>query len=428
MKYWSDVWLGGVECVPQSFINCLYVVIRVLVMKWFTVLDLYSGPGGLSLGFSKAKSSEFGFQVVVANDIDRDAVATYKVNHPGVTTILGDLTSEEVKREIVCAVKRATGRSTVDLVIGGPPCRGFSSANRMTRNNSNPLNYLAIHFAEMVKRVNPFAFVMENVPGMLSLHNGRILEDVKRRLRDHGYSDTDPWVLDSADYGVPQRRRRMFFMGSKSASRIEPPKKTHGPPEEVNTYQYLKPYATVGDVIGRDLPAIPEGVSSPPSDEYTCAPETELQAELRRKSKNVQNHSATVSSSLVVKRFRHVLQGGNWRDIPEDLMRAEGKYKNLSNMHSIIYRRLNPKEPSVTVTNFRKAMLIHPTQDRLLSVREAARIQTFPDRYWFEGARSSMQQQVSDAVPVRLAESVANTVLAHMMSHVQYVYRPAKVR
>ena len=380
-------------------------------MHQFSVLDLYSGPGGLSLGFSMARSPGFCFRIAVANDKDRDAIETYEKNHASVNAILGDLTSEGVKGEIARAVEKTTNRKTVDLVIGGPPCRGFSSANRMTRDDSNPLNDLALHFAEMVRRMDPFAFVMENVPGMLSLRGGRILGAVKDDLRKQGYENTDYCVLNSADYGVPQKRMRMFLMGSKSRLLIEPPKKTHGTLEDARSDLALKPYATAGDAIG-DLLDMPVGTAR--------APETRIRDDLRRNAKRVKNHCATVSGDLVVKRFRHVPQGGNWRDIPEDLMKAEGKYRNLNNMHSMIYKRLDPKEPSVTVTNFRKAMLIHPSQNRLLSVREAARIQTFPDYYEFEGGLGSMQQQVSDAVPVKLAESVANSVLAHMRAHVQY--------
>ena len=377
-------------------------------MHQFSVLELYSGPGGLSLGFSMARSAEFCFRIAVANDIDRNAIATYKKNHPNVNAVLGDLTSEEVKGEIARAVEETTNRKTVDLVIGGPPCKGFSCANRMTRNDSNPLNGLALHFAEMVRRMDPFAFVMENVPGMLSFRGGRILDAVKDNLREQGYVNTDHCVLNAADYGVPQKRMRMFLMGSKSQLRIKPPKKTHGTPEDVHSGLALKPYAAVGDAIG-DLPDIPEGMA--------CAPETMMQGDLRRNAKRVKNHCATVSHDLVVRRFRQIPQGGNWRNISEDLMKAEGKYRNLDNMHSMIYKRLDPKEPSVTVTNFRKAMLIHPLQNRLLSVREAARIQTFPDDYEFEGGLGSMQQQVSDAVPVKLTKSVANAVLAHMKEH-----------
>ena len=381
------------------------------IMHQFSVLDLYSGSGGLSLGFSMARSPGFYFEIAVANDIDHNAIATYEKNHSNVNAILGDLTSEEVKREIAHAVEKTTNRKTVDLVIGGPPCKGFSSANRMTRDDSNPLNDLALHFAEMVRRMNPFAFVMENVPGMLSLRGGRILDAVKDDLRKQGYKNTKYCLLNAADYGVPQKRMRMFLMGSKSQMCIEPPKKTHGKLEDACSDPTLKPYTTAGDAIG-NLPSIPEGMA--------CAPETKIRNDLGRNGGRVKNHCATVSSDLVVRRFRHIPQGGNWRNIPEDLMRVGGKYKNLDNMHSMIYKRLDPKEPSVTVTNFRKAMLIHPLQNRLLSVREAARIQTFPDDYEFEGGLHSMQQQVSDAVPVKLAESVANTVLAHMKAQVRY--------
>ncbi len=389
-------------------------------MHRFSVLDLYSGPGGLSLGFSKATLAGFGFEIAVANDMDHNAIATYRKNHQDVTAILGDLTSKTVKMKIVRALEKTTGSSNADLVIGGPPCKGFSYANKMTRNDSNPLNDLALHFVEMIRRTNPFAFVMENVPGMISLRGGRILNAVKDTLREQGYKNTDHCVLDSADYGIPQRRKRLFLMGSKGPSRMKPPEKTHGAPEDVRANPALKPYTTAGDAIGNDLPAIPEGMASPLSDGYADVPKTEMQFYLRRGANRVKNHCATVSNDLVVRRFRHVPQGGNWLDIPEHLMKVEGKYRNLNNMHSIIYRRLNPKKPSVTVTNFRKAMLIHPEQNRLLSVREAARIQTFPDDYEFEGSMGSTQQQVSDAVPVKLAEVVANTVLAHMKAHVQY--------
>ena len=380
-------------------------------MHQFSVLDLYAGSGGLSLGFSRARSPGFRFRIVVANDKDRDAVATYEKNHAGTNTVLGDLTSEAVKRKITRAVEETTNRKTVDLVIGGPPCKGFSSANRMTRDDSNPLNGLASHFAEMVRRMEPFAFVMENVPGMLSLRGGRILETVKDDLHKHGYENTDYYVLNAADYGVPQKRLRVFLMGSKSPMCIKPPKKTHGTLKDTRLDPALKPYVTAGDAIG-DLLDIPDGMA--------CVPEAEIRDALRRNWKRQKNHRATVSSKLVVERFRHIPQGGNWRNIPEELMKAGGKYRNLDNMHSMIYKRLDPKEPSVTVTNFRKAMLIHPWQDRLLSVREAARIQTFPDYYEFEGGLASMQQQVSDAVPVNLAESVANAVLVHMKAHVRY--------
>ena len=125
-------------------------------------------------------------------------------------------------------------------------------------------------------------------------------------------------------------------------------------------------------------------------------------------------HVTTKNSELVLKRIHEVPAGGNWKDIPRELMQVDGKYEKIHKAHSMIYRRLIKTEPSVTITNFRKGMIIHPTEHRLFSVREAARIQTFPDSYKFEGGLSSMQQQVSDAVPVFLAKKVAEAVLAHL--------------
>ena len=390
------------------------------VAHQFSVLDLYSGPGGFSLGFSMARSLGFSFKIVAANDVDPNAIATYKKNHPKVNAIHGSLTSEGVKERIIRTIGSETGRKTVDLVIGGPPCKGFSVANKMTRDNTNELNYLAMHFVEMVKRTRPFAFVMENVPGMLSLRGGEILDTVKGELVKEGYENTTHYILDASDYGVPQKRKRMFLIGSLSSEPISMPKKTHGTIHDVQSNPALEEYVTAGDAIS-DLPIIPKGKAFALTDEYACDPKNPFQDELRRDNRVVKNHRATVSNSLVVKRFQHVRQGGNWRNIPKKLMRAEGKYLNLDNMHSMIYKRLDPDKPSVTVTNFRKAMLVHPTQNRLLSVREAARMQTFPDYYEFEGGMNSMQQQVSDAVPVKLARSVANAMLAYMKSRVQCV-------
>ena len=385
----------------------MHRTISIFVLHQFSVLDLYAGAGGLSLGFSKAGSPGLGFRVVVASDKDRNAVATYGRNHPQTNAIAGDLTSDSVKGRICRAVEQATSRKTVDLVIGGPPCRGFSFANKVTRDDSNPLNHLPLQFAEMVGRIDPFAFVMENVPGMISLRGGRILEKVKDSLRGYGYKNIRHYVLNAADYGVPQKRLRMFLIGSKSQACVKPPKETHGAPEDARSNPSLEPYVTAGEVIG-GLPRIPEGAAFP-SHART--------QDVRGPGNGVKNHRATASSDLVVRRFRYVPQGGNWRSIPKALMKVGGRYKNLSNVHSTMYKRLDPGKPSVTVVNFRKTMLIHPLQNRVLSVREAARIQTFPDDYEFEGGLHSMQQQVSDAVPVKLAESVANAVLAHMVEH-----------
>jgi len=384
-------------------------------MKPFKVLDLYSGPGGLSKGIMNSKSGELGFEVIVANDYDPHAAETYKANHPEVDFILGDIALEKTKTKILRSIKQSIGSSRIDLVIGGPPCKGFSKANTLTRNKSNPLNSLPLQFVEMVKRTKPFAFVMENVPGMLSLDNRRVAENIMENFHNLGYENTKCWLLDAADYGVPQFRKRAFVVGSKNNSVLFlEPKKTHGDDGS------LVPYVPLSDALS-DLPYIPQGKSHSLLQSYRSNPKNRFQSKLRRNLKLVKNHQTTVSTDLIISRFKTIPQGGNWKNIPKRLIQVNGKYKNLKNTHGMIYKRLSSSTPSVTITNFRKAMLIHPSQNRLLSVREAARIQTFPDNYEFKGPLHSMQQQVSDAVPLQLSTAVGNSILKQMANSLLYV-------
>lgn len=371
-----------------------------------SVLDLFSGPGGMSQGIMDARNHGLRFRVVVANDNNEAVMSTYTHNHPDVEFVLGSITDESVKKRIVSSIRRVTGRSAVDLVVGGPPCKGFSLENKMTRNMDNPMNHLVMHYLEMVKRVKPAAFVMENVPGILAMDRGRIVTFLIDSLRELGYSNATAWLLNAADYGVPQVRRRAFVVGSKSRAPIEKPKRTHG--DDLP----LEPYTTLADALS-DLPEIRPGEAEPESTMYRCRPENGFQRRIRVGSRRAVNHTVTRNSEIVIDRIKSVPPGGNWSDIPVRLMRVGGKYSRLD-AHSMIYKRLRLDRPSVTITNFRKAMIIHPTQDRLLSVREAARIQTFPDRFEFRGGISNMQQQVSDAVPVGLAKKVGDMVLSHL--------------
>lgn len=384
-------------------------------MQPFTVLDLYSGPGGLSKGIMGAKFKGLTFQVITATDYDYDTGETYKANHPNVDFILGDISLEKTKKEILNSIKKSTGSTKIDVVIGGPPCRGFSQANTVTRHKSNPLNNLPFEFIDMVKRTKPFAFIMENVPGMLSLNKGKVLANIIESFQKLGYENTTYWLLDAADYGVPQFRKRTFIIGSKNNTvPLIPPNPTHGNDPS------LLPYIALSKVLS-DLPAIPIGKSEPKLRYYKDHPKNEFQIKLRKKLKIIKNHQATVSTDLILKRFKTIPQGGNWQNIPKHLIQINGKYKSLKNTQSMIYRRLSLSAPAVTITNFRKAMLIHPTQNRLLSVREAARIQTFPDNYKFKGPLHSMQQQVSDAVPLQLSTAVGNSMLKHMTKSLNFV-------
>ena len=367
----------------------------------------------MSLGIKAARNRSFRFKVVAANDYNRAVMATYTKNHRDVEFVPGSITEEATKKELVGAVRRQTGGTTVDLVVGGPPCKGFSLENKMTRNMDNPLNHLIMHYADMIRRVQPAAFIMENVPGILAMGRGTVVESLVRDFRSMGYRNTSAWQLNAADYGVPQLRKRAFVVGSKSDSGIARPTKTHGSREEVKKNPGLLPYTKLVDAIG-DLPRIGTGRAASAGDEYVAEPKNEFQKTMRVRSRRVTNHVVTKNTPPVIDRIKSVPPGGNWKDVPVELMRADGKYSKLGLAHSMIYKRLWGNKPSVTITNFRKAMIIHPTQNRLLSVREAARIQTFPDHFQFEGGMSDMQQQVSDAVPVMLAKTVGETMLHHL--------------
>lgn len=382
-------------------------------IRHLTVLDLFSGPGGMSQGIKEARNHNFRFKVVVANDYDKAVRLTYTQNHKDVEFVFGSITEEMTKKEIVSAIRRQTGRSTVDLVVGGPPCKGFSLENKMTRNMQNPINHLVLHYVEMIRRTKPAAFIMENVPGIFAMQKGDMIKFLVQTFRDFGYHNTDAWLLNAADYGVPQVRKRAFVVGSKSITAVNAPKKTHGNRDNVIKNPSLVEYTKLVDAI-EDLPKIRIGKTSALNDKYVTAPKNSFQKKMRRSSIRVTNHIVTRNTPIVTMRIKTVPPGGNWNDIPVDLMKVDGKYSKLNLAHSMIYKRLPKHKPSITITNFRKAMIIHPSQHRLLSVREAARIQTFPDHFKFEGGISNMQQQVSDAVPVQLAKRVGDAMLIHL--------------
>ena len=368
-----------------------------------TVLDLFSGPGGMSRGISDANTDGLSFDVVVANDNDAAVKSTYEENQPGVDFVFGSIVEEDTKSTILSAIESKTRRRTVDVVVGGPPCKGFSFENKMTRSMCNPLNQLITHYVEMIRRTQPVAFVMENVPGLLAMKGGDVVKSLISQFREMGYVNTEAWRLNAADYGVPQMRKRAFIVGSKSDMPIAKPEKMRHPAN----------YVSIKEALG-DLPHIPIGSTTSKSDSYVCKPRNEFQKTMRVASDKVSNHIVTRNSKIVTERMQYVPPGGNWNDIPVRLMKVNGKYSRLELAHSMIYKRLLKDKPSVTITNFRKAMIIHPTQDRLLSIREAARIQTFPDDFVFTGGISNMQQQVSDAVPVMLSKAVGKAMLVHL--------------
>ena len=189
-----------------------------------SVLDLFAGPGGMSNGIMDAESRGAEFDVVVANDNNPAVRATYERNHAGVEFVFGSIAEEETKRNIMSAIKSRTRKTGVDVVVGGPPCKGFSFENKMTRNMDNPMNHLVLHYVDMIRRTRPAAFVMENVPGILAMQGGKVVETLIQKFKEIGYDNVNAWLLNAADYGVPQLRetrihRRIQIRGTDTPAR-----------------------------------------------------------------------------------------------------------------------------------------------------------------------------------------------------------------
>lgn len=235
--------------------------------------------------------------------------------------------------------------------------------------------------------------VFENVKGLLETEKGFFLHEIINGFESAGYT-TSHFVLNSADYGVPQKRNRLFIIGSLNGHTISVPEPT------------IKKYVTVAEAL-KDLPDVECG-NSVDEKNYSCSADSNYAKSLRKKMKTCHNNIVTTNAPHIVERYKHILQGGNWENIPKELM---GNYADASRCHTGIYRRLKEDEPSVVIGNFRKNMLIHPWKDRGLSVREAARLQSFSDSFRFCGSIGFQQQQVGNAVPPLLARAVFKKIM-----------------
>lgn len=377
------------------------------------VIDLFCGPGGMSTGFRYA-----GFDTAAAVDYSESAIQTYEENHE-CTPIKADIRETNSDKILESARNRGYERDDVDVVVGGPPCKGFSLANMQTRSPDNPMNNLFMHFLKVVRDITPPAVVMENVPGLLSMgkEEGEVKDIIVQELREMGYT-VQYRILKAEQFGVPQARRRVFFVGVKEG-KPPFPSPTHSEAGQQATLTQsmdnLQPVVTVGEAI-LDLPELPTGGGGSETMQYVNSPHSEYTEEMRASTGDtLHNHQTTVNKEKTIQRFEHVPQGGNWEDIPAELM---DDYTDRSRTHGHIYYRLEEDEPALTVANFRKSMMLHPTQDRLLSIREAARLQSFPDDYRFVSSRiSDKQQMVGDAVPVKLAEAIGEATYNHLQTH-----------
>jgi DNA-cytosine methyltransferase len=396
------------------------------------VVELFAGAGGMSLGFLTAGGEGRGYSVRFSGEIHPVYANTLRVNHeflrangcvadddlpediPAV-----DLRAPTVMDRVQCVAAVSKG---IDIVIGGPPCQGFSAANRNSWSAGNPNNKLVETYLDYVVRLRPRVFMMENVQGILwtKRNDGfgkiSVAEHVATRLAAAGYR-IFPKLIDAAWYGVPQHRNRFFLLGIHSDLGYAQdefgewgpfPRPTHGPGTD-------RAFVTVSEAI-RDLPPIENGAMDQALPYGYHSEENGFLGAMRQWAPQdvVYDHVTSRHSEYVIERYRKIPVGGNWSDIT-DMMT---NYAAVQRTHSNIYRRLRWDEPSITIGQYRKAMLVHPEQDRGLSLREASRLQSFPDWFRFAGSDRSIdggltnkQQQLGNAVCPLVSRAIAEFLL-----------------
>ncbi len=357
-------------------------------------IDLFCGAGGLSEGFRQA-----GVHVLAGQDIEAVFGETFEETHPEARFVHGAI--QDVKAETLLDAS-GLKPGELDVLIGGPPCQGYSVYNHQ-RGVDDPRAGLFLEYLRIVEALQPRWLVMENVTGITSIANGGIVREIQSGMRRLGYR-VDMKMLKAEEYGVPQERRRVFFIATREeTSPILFPSPSHGPE--------LEAFVTVWDAIS-DLPKLENGQILDHA-KYGKVPQCAYQALLRGDRRFVENHSAPKLGPVNIERMQHIPQGGSWRDIPFDLL-PQGMKKAKRSDHTKRYGR--PAKADLACTILTKCDVhwgayIHPTQDRSFTVREAARLQSFPDFFTFSGSRTEQFIQVGNAVPPLLGKAVAQSIL-----------------
>ena len=373
-------------------------------MTLMNVIDLFAGCGGLSLGFEME-----GFNIPLAVEKDEWASETYKANHKNTKVITGDIT------QILNLDELLPKNITIDGIIGGPPCQGFSLSGN--RDKNDPRNSLFMEFVRFVKFYKPKFFVMENVTGILSMktkNNENVKDLILKEYNEAGYN-VKICKLNAAEYGVPQSRIRVVFIGiRKDIAFIEEkigPKATHFGIKQITIEQAIM-----------DLPQIESGQGEEEMD-YNCEPQNSYQKWARKNSKKVYNHIAMRHTKRLIERFEQIKFGESVANVSDehkqrkrgDASKISGKTFSQNNM------RPYPDKPSPTVPASFQSNFIHPYINRNYTAREGARLQSFPDSYIFYGKRTTMSweknlsqyQQIGNAVPPLLANAIAKSILKY---------------
>lgn len=355
--------------------------------KSIRVIDIFSGAGGLSKGFFDS-----GFKIISAVEINNKLSQTFKKNFFDTKVFEEDIKKIKSK-DLLLKYKE------VDVVIGGPPCQGFSmSGYRIRKKNTfleDPRNVLFREFFRVIKQLKPKVFVMENVQGILSMKKGEVVSEILNCFNSIGYKLSFN-TLNSADFGIPQIRKRVFFIGNRL--NIDPqlffPKSTHNPGN----------YVSIENAIF-DLPFTKSG-SGKFEMLYDKNPISNYQKLMRSKSKKLYNHDSTAHSQKVIKILKLIKEGCGRDSLPKNLQ--------TKSIHSGAYGRMDRSKPSYTITTRFDTppvgRVTHPIANRAITAREAARLQSFPDDFVFYGSRSDIGIQIGNSVPPLLAFNIAKII------------------
>lgn len=343
------------------------------------IADLFAGVGGLSLGFEQA-----GFDVAFAVEFDKDIAEAYEKNHAGTTMYNADISKLDPNQLL-----KRHGR--VDVIVGGPPCQGFSQKGKRLSVNDDR-NFLFRQYVRFVEVFRPKFFVIENVPNIITTANGYFKDEIIKAFSALGY-DVKADVFDVSEYGVPQQRRRAVFIGQIKKNVVAFPRPTGK-------------RVTVNDAIS-DMPSLEsgEGIDVTP---YKIPPANEYQRKMRKGMRGgVKNHQATAHSAIAITRMKMIPKG-----MGKEVLPPEHRTKSI---YSGTWCRLIEDDIAATITTRfdtpSSGRFTHPTQNRCITVREAARIQSFPDSFVFYGTKTSQMKQVGNAVPPIFANAIAKEIL-----------------
>ena len=357
-----------------------------MIPKKLKVIDLFCGVGGLSYGFAHDPH----FEIVAANEILPNMAKAYALNHPTVRVYIEDVKHFNAKKiQDDLGIKP----EEIDIIVGGPPCQAYSTIGKRRKGDSR--GELFKEYYRLLREFNPKFFLFENVKGLISMDDGKLIKDIIKLFESLGYRVRYE-TLNAADYGVPQIRERVILIGSRLKTDFEYPKPSWG--------VGLKPYLTIAEAIS-DLPLITSGKDS---SDYISRPNNEFQKCMRENApKILMDHNSPNNNPKLVKIMELLPDGGTPDDLPKELRPTSG-YANT-------YCRLWWDRPSTTITRNlstpSSSRCIHPRAPRPLTTREGARLQCFPDDYKFFGSRSDRNLQIGNAVPTFLSSALAKAIL-----------------